>query len=91
MNPVENADRRLNLRLHAMLEDAAGVSMVEIELPSDDQTPAAAFEAAIDLHPGLAEWRGVVAFAVETRMLLPRTTIPSAVRTLDALPPVSGG
>ena len=91
MNRVDTTIRRLSLRLHAMLEDAAGTSMVEVELPSDDQTPAAAFEAAIELHPGLAEWRGVVAFAVETRMILPRTPIPSEVRSLDALPPVSGG
>ena len=91
MSPAAPGPRRLSLRLHAMLEDAAGASRVEVELPPDDATPASAFEAAISIHPGLAEWRGVVAFAVDTRMLPPRTPISPEVRTLDALPPVSGG
>ncbi|MEE2973213.1 MAG: molybdopterin synthase sulfur carrier subunit [Planctomycetota bacterium] len=90
------ADRTFRLRLHAMLQDAAGTSVTEIrfpvaEIPEEGITALDVFERAALVHPSLADWASVVAFAVGDDLVSPRSPLREDVRQLDALPPVSGG
>ena len=89
-------DRTIRLRLHAMLHDAAGTSAVEVrvpaaEVPESGLTALDLFERVARIHPSLADWTSVVAFAVGDELVPPRSPLPDDVRQLDALPPVSGG
>jgi hypothetical protein len=83
-------DRRMRLRLHAALRDAAAVELIELSIPAE-ATPRDAFDAAIAQAPGLMPWRDVVAFGTDQRLLAPNEPIPPALTTMHALPPVSGG
>lgn len=84
----------ITIRLHAALREAAGVDAVPIPLDPerlDVRTPKALFEIATSRHPGLAPWRGVVAFGTDDRLLPPERSLEPGIRLIHALPPVSGG
>ena len=82
---------RIRMRLHAMLRELVGTDEIEIRLPATSSTAAAAFKVLVDQHPELASWSGVVAFAIEDRVIGPNATIPPGTTIMDVLPPVSGG
>ena len=82
--------RVIRIRLHAALRDAVGTDALLIEVP-DDATPDMVFEASIETHPVLADWRSTIAFGTEERLLLGDAPLPEGVEEIHALPPVSGG
>lgn len=82
--------RRVRLRLHAALRDAAGIQTIELVVPSDS-TPRAVYQLATTPHPALAAWRDLVAFGSDDRLLPGNSPLPAEVEVLHALPPVSGG
>jgi molybdopterin synthase sulfur carrier subunit len=78
-----------DLHLHAQLREVAGVGIVPLRLPAGS-TVADAFESAIGVHPGLADFRNLVAFACNDCLVTRVATLGGGDR-LDVLPPVSGG
>lgn len=81
----------IKVRLHAMLREIAGTDVIEIPLDPDRATTAAIFESLVDRHPELGPWSGVVAFAIDQKVVGPGAEIPAETSILDVLPPVSGG
>ena len=79
----------VDLHLHAQLREIAGGGIVPLRLPAGS-TVADAFESAIKVHPGLADFRKVVAFACNDSLVTGVATLSGGDR-LDVLPPVSGG
>lgn len=79
------------MRLHAMLRELVGTDEISIRLPAPSSTAAEAFQTLVEQHPELASWSGVVAFAVNERILGPEAAIPPGSTVIDVLPPVSGG
>jgi len=74
-----------------MLREITATDSIEIGLDPDRATTTAVFESLIELHPELASWAGVVAFAIDDRIIGPDAVIPADVSRIDVLPPVSGG
>jgi molybdopterin synthase sulfur carrier subunit len=79
----------VDLHLHAQLREVAGGGIVPLRLPAGS-TVADAFESVIKVHPGLADFRNVVAFACNDCLVTGVATLDGGDR-LDVLPPVSGG
>ncbi len=84
------SERAITLRLHAALRDAAGARTIAVTI-ADGATPRDAFLAAIEWCQALGEWRDVVAFGTDERLLAAERPIPADVVEIHALPPVSGG
>lgn len=84
------SERSIRLRLHAALRDATGTETIEVTI-APDATPRDAFAAAIERSPALGDWRDVVAFGTDERLLAAERPIPTDTVEIHALPPVSGG
>ena len=81
----------VRIRLHAMLRDIVGTAEIEIERPTVPCTTAEAFQVLVDRHPELGSWTGLIAFAIDERIIGPDADIPADTTVMDVLPPVSGG
>ena len=88
---MSDKPHQIRIRLHAMLRELVGTDEIEIHLPAPPSTGAAVFKVLVEQHPELASWSGVVAFAIEDRVIGPNATIPPGTTIMDVLPPVSGG
>ena len=88
---MSDSPPRIRIRLHAMLRDVVGAEEIEIQLPQSSSTTADAFAVLAREHAELASWSGLVAFAIEDRIIGPDATIPPGTTIMDVLPPVSGG
>ncbi len=82
-------DIEISLHLHAQLREIVGDDSLSIRVPAGS-TVAEVFDHASTIHPGLAGFREVVAFACNDRLVTASVTLTSGDR-LDLLPPVSGG
>ena len=80
---------RIKIKLFAILRDRAGVSELELELPSN-ATAASAGATLITRLPALQSAMGSVAYAVN-REYAPATTVLNDGDELALIPPVSGG
>ena len=80
---------RIQVRLFAVLRDAAGVSEVELELPAG-ATAAAVGARLAERYPGIAKHLPRVAYAVN-RDYAPAETPLREGDEVALIPPVSGG
>ena len=82
-------DIEVTLRLHAQLREIVGDDSMPLRVPADS-TVAEVFDHASTIHPGLASFRDVIAFACNDRLVTASVTLTFGDQ-LDLLPPVSGG
>lgn len=82
-------DIEVGLSFHAQLREIVGNDAMTLQIP-EGSTVADAFEDAIRAHPGLTDFRHVVAFARNDCLVNATTSLDGGDR-LDILPPVSGG
>ena len=64
---------------------------LEIERPTVPCTAAEVFQVLVDRHPELGSWTGLIAFAIDERIIGPDADMPADTTVMDVLPPVSGG
>jgi molybdopterin converting factor small subunit len=80
---------QVELILHAVLRESAGVERVALRLPAG-ATAASALAVVVERHPMLATHAKTVAFARGDAIIRPDSMLRDGDR-IEALPPVSGG